>query len=119
MITPHAYAAAEALFARFACRGIRGANSPQLYAQAEAELSAALAENPALAPALAELAAARSGEYHTHAADWQTLAIGAERVAQVAAGFSALPTLTAEQADAAAAKALADLDAVADEECPV
>ena len=119
MLTPAQYAAAEALFARYSIRGIRGANSPQLYANAEAELSAALAENPALAAPLAELAATRSVEWHGHAADWQTLAIGAERVAQVAAGFMPLPTLTAEQADAAVADALATLDAAIDEECPV
>lgn len=122
MITPAEYAQAEALFTCYVGRGVRGQDRPQLYAPAEANLAAALAEAPHLAAALAELAATRSGEYHTYAADWQALAVGAERIAQIARSVSPLPTAAVETLDASINAAFDDLDRLAsgvDDECPV
>ena len=122
MTTPAEYAAAQALFDRYVGRGVRGQDRPQLYAPAEADLATALAAAPELAPHLAKLAADRSGEYHAHAADWQALAIGAERIAQIARAVTPLPTVTPETLDASVEAGLADLDRLAsgvDDECPV
>lgn len=120
-MTPAEYAAAEAIFARFVGRGVRGQDRPQLYAPAESDLAAALAEAPHLAPALATLAANRSGEFHAYAADWQALAVGAERIAQLARAVTPLPTATAEAMDASVEAGFADLDRLAgdNDECPV
>ena len=114
-MTPTAgeYAQAEALFTCYVGRGVRGQDRPQLYAPAEADLAAALAEAPYLAPALAALAATRSGEYHTYAADWQALAVGAERIAQLARAVTPLPTASVETLDASIAAGFADLDRLA------
>ena len=122
MTTPAEYAAAQALFDRYVGRGVRGQDRPQLYAPAESDLAAALAEAPHLAPALAELATDRSGEFHAHAADWQALAVGAERIAQIARAVTPLPTAAVETLDASIDAGLADLDRLAsgvDDECPV
>ena len=89
---------------------------------AEADLAAALAEAPHLAPALAALAATRSGEFHANAADWQALAVGAERIAPSARAVTPLPTAPAEALDASIDAGFADLDRLAsgvDDECPV
>ena len=114
-MTPTAaeYDEAAALFARYVRRGVRGQDRPQLYAPGEADLAAALAARPDLAPALAELAATRSGEYHAYAADWQALAIGAERIAQIARAVTPLPTASVETLDASIAAGFADLDRLA------
>ena len=111
--TAEEYAQAEALFTCYVGRGVRGQDRPQLYAPAEANLAAALAEAPYLAPALAELAATRSGEYHTYAADWQALAVGAERIAQIARAVTPLPTVAVDDLDASIDAAFDDLDRLA------
>jgi hypothetical protein len=114
-MTPTAgeYDEAAALFARYVGRGVRGQDRPQLYAPAEANLAAALAARPDLAPALAAHAAARSGEYHTYAADWQALAIGAERIAQIARAVEPLPTVAVSDLEASIDAGFADLDRLA------
>ena len=114
-MTPTAakYDEAAALFARFVGRGIRGQDRPQLHAPGEADLAAALAARPDLAPTLATLAATRSGEYHGYAADWQALAIGAERIAQIARAVEPLPTVTVDDLDASIDAAFDDLDRLA------
>jgi hypothetical protein len=111
--TPAEYAQAEAIFNCYVGRGVRGQDRPQLYAPAEANLAAALAARPDLAPALAAHAAARSGEYHGYAADWQALAIGAERIAQIARAVEPLPTVAVETLDASIEAGFADLDRLA------
>ena len=120
--TAEEYAQAEALFTCYVGRGVRGQDRPQLYAPNEAELADLLAEAPHLAPALATLAATRSGEFHAYAADWQALAVGAERIAQIARAVTPLPTATVETLDASVEAGFADLDRLAsgvDDECPV
>ena len=122
MITPAEYAEAQRLFDRYVVRGVRGSDRPQLYAPNEAELADLLADAPYLAPALATLAATRSGEYHAYAADWQALAVGAERIAQLGRAVTPLPTVAVEALDASIEAGFADLDRVAngeDDECPV
>ncbi len=121
MITPADYDEAQRLFDRYVVRGVRGSDRPQLYAPNEAELADLLAEAPHLAPALATLAATRSGEFHAYAADWQALAVGAERIAQLARAVTPLPTATAEAMDASVEAGFADLDRLAgdNDECPV
>ena len=114
-MTPTAgeYDEAAALFARYVGRGVRGQDRPQLYAPAESDLAADLAARPDLAPALATLAATRSGEYHGYAADWQALAIGAERIAQIARAVEPLPTVAVSDLEASIDAGFADLDRLA------
>lgn len=114
-MTPTAaeYDEAAALFARYVGRGVRGQDRPQLYAPGEADLAAALAARPDLAPTLATLATTRSGEYHGYAADWQALAIGAERIAQIARAVTPLPIVAVDDLEASIDAGFADLDRLA------